>query len=83
MKWTLRNKINPDLYGVLYRKYLRFLVGQSVNGTTPYGMECHKSTADKWAREDIKDKRDCLKSIVKRGKYIIVKNHDRWLVYMR
>lgn len=82
-RWTLRNKINPDLYEVLYRQYLRYLVSKSVNGVTPYGMECHKSTAAEWAKDDIKDKRDCLKSLIKHGKYIIVKNHDRWLVYMR
>lgn len=81
-RWMLRNKISPDLYNALYYKYLRYLLAQSDN-VTPYGMGCHKSTAAEWAKSDIKDKRDCLKSLLKQGKSIIVKNHDRWLVYVR
>ena len=82
-RWTLREPINPDLYGTLYRNNLKYLLSESVGEVTPYGMECHKSTADMWTKEEMRDKRNCLKSLIKRSRFIIVKNHDRWIVYLR
>lgn len=82
-RWTLKGFINPDLCGTLYRNNLKYLMTEAVGEVTPYGRVKFCEQAHEWAKAEMKDKRKCLKSLIKRGRYIIVKNHDRWIVYLR
>lgn len=82
-RWTLREPINPDLCGTLFRNNLKYLMTEAVGEVTPYGRAYLCEQAREWAEKEMRNKRDCLKSLIRGGRYIIVKNHDRWIAYLR